>query len=115
MTSKKEFFFVTLNVSVHKSLAISRHITVNMHAECKYYILNYAIKLHYFETGAIFEYQLAHTVELLFYRQKSKNIGDVVFQYLHQKQEAVQRSLQKTNMYGRSTGCDKSSFKSRNG
>lgn len=52
MTSKKNmFFFVALNFSVHESLAISRHFAVNTHAECKNYILNYAIKLHYFETG----------------------------------------------------------------
>lgn len=38
------FFFVALDVSVPESSAIPRHFTVNTRAECKCYILNYAIK-----------------------------------------------------------------------
>lgn len=46
------FFFVALHVSVRESLAISRHFTVNTHAEGKHDILDRAVKLHYFETGS---------------------------------------------------------------
>lgn len=55
------FVFVALDVSVPESLAVSRHFTVNTRAECKYYVLSYAIKSYYFVTGTStdFEYQQA--------------------------------------------------------
>lgn len=109
---EKMFFFVALNDSVHENLAISRHFTVNMHAECKYYILNYAIKSHYFETDTdvVLLNMREHTVNSCFTDRKA-GLQVMLCSNIYIR-NGKQHSAK--NKYGCSTARDKSSFKSKN-